>query len=191
MNYTFIHIPKTAGTLVKTLIKISSKTPKISCLEPKNHKNSLGHFRVSEIKKSFPDKELKYFGIVRNPYDRVFSMWKFLRIGSKPHALLPKVEDNFLNFLISLKNNESDSRFLKSQSYFLDEDLEKIMVIKYEEKDKIINFLEENDVRWMDKEVNKTPGIYYKDAYVNDLSREIVKELYAEDFERFDYDIQL
>lgn len=194
MSYIFIHIPKTAGSLIKILLKISPKTPNIKFNLPKNMEDSyLGHYRVSEIKETYTNKKLKYFSIVRNPYDRAFSMWKFLQLSrsNSDHVLLPKIEDNFLDFLSSLKSNKYDSRFFKSQSYFLDEDFENITTIKYEEMNKIKDFLEENNVRWMDKKINQSPGIYYKDAYVSELSKEIVKELYAEDFKRFNYDIDL
>jgi hypothetical protein len=191
MKYIFIHIPKTAGSLIKTLIKISPKTPNIIVYHIDDKPDLLEHYRISEIKKSFFVKDLNYFSIVRNPYDRIFSMWKFLKFRNGNIKLLPKVEENFYDFLVSLKNKEYNCNFFYSQSTFLDDDSEKITSIKYEEKDKIKNFLEENNIRWMDKKINNSLGIYYKDAYVSDLHTSIIKELYEEDFKRFNYKFEL
>lgn len=191
MKYIFVHIPKTAGSLIKTLLKISPKTPNIIVPQIKSLKNSLGHYKISEIESEFLGKNLNYFSITRNPYDRIYSVWKFLMLKNGSINALPKVEKDFCDFLISLKNKKYNNMFFDSQLSFLDNNFEKVTVIKYEEKNKIEDFLEENDVRWMDKKINASPGIFYKNAYVDDSYKSIVKELYEEDFKTFDYDFEL
>lgn len=191
MNYVFIHIPKTAGSFIKTLIKISPKKPNIFSPQIDFDKISLDHYKISEIKNEFFGKNLNYFAITRNPYDRIYSVWKFLMLKNGSVKLLPQVEKDFCDFLVSLKNKKYNGRFFESQLSFLDNDFEKIKIIKYEEKNKIQTFLEENNVRWIDKKINDTPGIFYKDAYIDDSYASIVRELYQEDFEKFDYDISI
>ena len=63
----FIHIPKAAGTsLTKTLFAAPSR-----------------HLQYTEYERANPKKFKKYFKFtfVRNPYDRLFSAYSFLKKG--------------------------------------------------------------------------------------------------------------
>ena len=72
LKLIFVHIPKTGGTSIKKSLGITNR--------------SLGyHKRANDIKKEIPDKWKNYFkfSVVRNPYDRVYSIYSYYKMGFK------------------------------------------------------------------------------------------------------------
>lgn len=64
----FIHIPKTAGTSIKSTLGARKS----------------GHFNAAKLKKAYPPqiwKEYYKFSFVRNPWDRVASMYHYYKSG--------------------------------------------------------------------------------------------------------------
>ena len=80
----FIHIPKAAGTsLTKTLFAASSR-----------------HLQYTEYERANPKKFKKYFKFtfVRNPYDRLFSAYTFLKKGGLNELDRCWAEQNLASF---------------------------------------------------------------------------------------------
>lgn len=63
----FVHVPKAAGTSINNAL----------------HGRTLGHYTASEIKRKFPRlyERSFTFSLVRNPWDRVLSAYRFARSG--------------------------------------------------------------------------------------------------------------
>lgn len=63
----FIHVPKVAGTSISSEI----------------YGRTLGHYRATEIKRHFPRlyEDCLTFSFVRDPWDRVYSAYKFAVLG--------------------------------------------------------------------------------------------------------------
>lgn len=204
MKYIFIHIPKTAGRFVKTLVRINPNIPNIVVPFDKDfpfinsnekfEQITIEHQTISFIKNYFNIKnfeENNFLSIVRNPYSRVHSMWKFLNEKNGIFSELPKVEDNFENFLISLDKKKYKGIFFKPQIYFLDESIEHTKIFKYEKFEEFKQFVIKNNVRWIDKKINATKGIPYYEAYNKSFMLDIVKNIYYEDFISFNYNLDL
>tara|TARA_B100001245_G_scaffold77509_1_gene55117 strand:+ start:2958 stop:3701 length:744 start_codon:yes stop_codon:yes gene_type:complete len=126
----FIHIPKTAGTSIYKVLSSAFEKDRFSTGVYVNHvKHSAlegkqffaGHFGINDIKK-ITDEELEYFTFVRNPYERVSSLYYYWK--SHQHALYTPdrnpsyygvrragESDSFLDFL-----NTEDQEVLKDIS---------------------------------------------------------------------------
>jgi hypothetical protein len=199
-GWIYFHIPKTAGLFINSRISESKNTSKI--LTPfiyNSNYNTLlsSHPTISFVRKHLEmsnDERIGFFTTVRNPYDRIYSLWKWSRrCGSSVSLEFPDVEENFEDFVISLDNGKYDiNYFMQKQIFFLKGGEDRhVKIIKFENlntEGKI--FLEENGVTWSDIKVNVTPGINYIDAYTT-ISKNIVKEKYKEEFELFNYSLDL
>ena len=80
--WVYIHIPKTAGMFLKDLIKNSKDTSKI--LDPFSENTTYSvpvrnAPSISFVRQQIPasnDERIGFIIIVRNPYDRLHSLWK-------------------------------------------------------------------------------------------------------------------
>ena len=175
-NVTFIHIPKTGGKSIRDWML---KFPDVE-LMPLN---------VREIQVKHPDiwRTREHFGelgwtfcCVRNPYDRILSMWQHLKktIRSK---------GDFTNFVM----RDADYKtYLKPMSTWCDE-------VDYVMKFENLN----EDFKLVQKKLNKTDSLKHIDKgalnkfdiptiiklYYTDELKEFVTEKFKEDLERFNY----
>ena len=71
----FVHIPKTAGTS----IEVAFGQAKMIGNKVKSHPETK-HNTLEEMKELYPDEHRTYytFSVVRNPWEREYSLWKFL-----------------------------------------------------------------------------------------------------------------
>ncbi len=186
-NTIFIHIPKTAGiSLVNGIYGDVSNE---------------GHRNVHFYKKIFGKKFKKFFifSFVRNPYDRLYSAYKFLQTGGmnihdqnayNQHLI---GYENFEDFIFHGLNNQIVNEIVhfKLQSEFICNDYGDIIVDfvgKYENID--------NDLSQLSKLINKEiilPHLNkgkakqkYDKIYTNKM-KEIVYKMYRRDFEIFNY----
>lgn len=181
--YKFIHIPKTSGT---SLYKLMEQSP--SC----NVKYE-GHFTTA-------NDLVKLFAFVRNPYDRVVSMYFYLihedRINTPLDAAYRYIVINYSSFKDFVLNMDKDGLLdfmihLKPQwTWVVDENGNVIpKVFKVEEAEKIDAFLAENGISgWQDFPKENTSE---HEPYETYLDREVIAEinrLYAKDFELFNYE---
>lgn len=197
--WIYIHVPKTAGSFIKSRIKESTKTSKI--LDPFVNNT---HFStpvknaptISFVKKHIElanDAAINFIAIVRNPYDRIYSLWKWSRIYGLPGNLeFPEVEPVFDDFVSSLgEGNYDHYYFMQKQTFFLKDHDERLKIIKFEDLNTDAKlFFEENGVTWSNTKVNATPGKDYISVYNENLI-EIVKERCLEEFQMFGYSTDL
>ena len=186
-NTIFIHIPKTAGiSLVNGIYGSVSNE---------------GHRKVHFYKKIFGKKFKKFFvfSFVRNPYDRLYSAYKFLQTGGmnihdqnayKQHLIGYK---NFEDFIFNGLNNQIVNEIVhfKHQSEFICNDYGEIIVDfvgKYENLDKDLSQLS----KLINKDIilphlNKGKAKHKCDKIYTNEMKEIVYKMYRRDFEIFNY----
>lgn len=196
--WIYIHVPKTAGMFIKSRIKESIETSKI--LDPFVNNNMFSTPiknapSISFVKKHIElanDERIKFIAVVRNPYDRVYSLWKWSRSHGLPGNLeFPEVEDKFNDFAISLAEGNYDHYyFMQRQTFFLKEYDDRLKILKFEDLNtEVKSFFQENGVSWSDQKVNDIPGKHYTDVYTQESIKAIQKRC-SEEFEVFDYPIE-
>ena len=198
--WIYIHIPKTAGMFIKSRIEASKDTSKI--LDPFTTnttysipvKNAPSISFVRQQIELANDDRVGFIVIVRNPYDRMYSMWKWSRLyGNIGNLDFPQVEENFEDYLLNLKNGKYDiCYFMQRQTFFFtgEEDCY-VRTMKFEELNTTVKtFFENNGVTWSDEKINETSGRNYREIY-NNIMRDIVIERCGEEFEKFNYSLDL
>ena len=201
--YIFVHIPRTSGTFLKQQITNSNHdNPNIIFCKHQLDRNSFPnnfkgqHATIFDLKKKFSPEnynKIQFFTIVRNPYDRLYSLWKFLvnRMDIYKQLPLDRKPDTFEKFVEEYCEGYYEGHCVfQSQLYFLKgEQLDKIKIIKYEERDKIDEFLRCNKVKTSETIVNASPPAFpenYKEAYTEDMKDMVYKKL-KEEFDLFNY----
>ena len=190
----YIHIPKTAGTSVEKYGKkhginwgryMKFPRPKKKIKSPYWH---LPPTLFNQKKSPYNGKKL--FTIVRNPYDRAVSEYKYRNeiLSKKKKNVSKKSLNNFIrNLEREIKKNKYcfDSHVIP-QHEFIDEDTE---VIKLENIEKDFPIL----MKKYNLPEEKLPKTYKTSRNVTkyDLDKksiEILNRIYAKDFEKFGYD---
>ena len=157
----FVHVPKNAGT---SILNYFNSTPESILPDQSWKEYSL-----------FYD-EWKYytsFSIVRNPYSRFESFYKFLRIGSNINNFVKIVRDN--NMILT-----------RPQHYYI-YDNGKIMVdklVRYENLDKELSSI--GICNLPRKNVSKT--IPEDMLLMNQETIDIINTIYKRDFDIFNYE---
>ena len=198
----FIHIPKNAGTSIKSIFS-ENKNFHIPGGEIFKHKT------INEIKKEHLDKynEYKKFAIIRNPYDRMISFYAYYKNYRLTNNMLYKkgyVEKanikNFREWICNKKENVDINYSIKYHvgklnvlNTFIKEKLFKpqhtwvdktVAILKFENLQKDFN-------DFLNKKVNipKTNNSSRYDLldYYNEETANIVYNLYKEDFKKFNY----
>jgi len=182
----FIHIPKTAGvSLVKSIF---------------GHVTLEGHRSVSFYKQVFGTKYSDFFTftIVRNPWERLYSAYKFLEKGGmnthdknafEAHLSIYK---NFECFVLNGLNKKiiwEIMQFIPQYDFVCDNNGKIIVdyVGKFENLKKSVN--EINDILNLNFELehhNKTNKKDYKDIYTTEMI-EKVHHIYQKDIDIFEY----
>lgn len=197
--YIFIHIPKNAGLFIKDLISKYEEKSKIH--DPftgiKNLSTVITNApTIQFVKQILPASNsdaVGFFVIVRNPYDRVYSLWKWSKkFGINGSLDFPVVPDTFEEFVIQMCQGDYDSfYFMQSQlKYIKGEDINNIKLFKFEDMESIKDFLQSCNVGWSDTKVNESPGPDYRTVYTPEMV-ELVKEKFKEEFETFGYSTDL
>ncbi|HEH4645058.1 TPA: sulfotransferase family 2 domain-containing protein, partial [Campylobacter coli] len=189
----FIHVPKVAGSSIERVIYQTDRW-------------LVGHRKANDYMMFNKDRFESYFsfGFVRNPYDRVVSAYHYLRngggtLGDEKWAKKNIYKYNsFKEFVLDLKNPKIQNKILNwmhfiPQYKFLCDNESNILVNftgKFEnlEEDfkKILKILNRKDQLM---HINKSNHVDYKNYY-NDVMYKIVREIYRDDFEIFDYDLE-
>jgi hypothetical protein len=197
--YVYIHIPKTAGQFIKKLISYYKEKSKIY-----NPFLNISYFSIliqnhptiKFVKQQLPavnSDDVGFFVIVRNPYDRVYSLWKW----SKQNGIIgniefPTVPNTFEEFVTQLGQGDyNTSYFMQSQLHYIKgEDIDNLKLFKYEDINSIKSFLQSCNVGWSEKKINDISGPSYKDVYTPEMV-EIVKTKYRDEFDTFGYSTDL
>ncbi|HHT6958691.1 TPA: sulfotransferase family protein [Campylobacter jejuni] len=188
----FIHVPKVAGSSIERVIYQTNKW-------------LVGHVKASDYTKFDKDKFDSYFsfGFVRNPYDRVVSAYHYLKNDSPDPCDIKwgRLHINnltFEEFILSLQDEEfkeeilSKNHFSFQYKYLCDKNMNILVnfIGKFEKLDndfkKILNILRRKDSL---VHINKSKHLNYRDYY-NSQTYKIIREIYRDDFEIFDYDLE-
>ncbi|HED6214174.1 TPA: sulfotransferase family 2 domain-containing protein [Campylobacter coli] len=188
----FIHVPKVAGSSIERVIYQTDKW-------------LVGHVKASDYTKFDKDKFDSYFsfGFVRNPYDRVVSAYHYLKNDSPDPCDIKwgRLHINnltFEEFILSLQDEEfkeeilSKNHFSFQYKYLCDKNMNILVnfIGKFEKLDndfkKILNILRRKDSL---VHINKRKHLNYRDYY-NSQTYKIIREIYRDDFEIFDYDLE-
>lgn len=199
---TFVRIPKNASTTIyKHIAEINTiKDEVMPCSEEHFGVFASSHCRLSEAVKELGEDILDkvVFSVCRNPYDRAISMFHFANdtkfigrlfaehIGSTQNTEKFSAFDEFVDWLCSVSSIASHS-----QSYYLDVDTD-IDVLRFENLNKDwYNFIGKHrlliNYKIGHKNATKFRGVI--DDYYDDSLKKKIAELWAEDFERFNYEI--
>ena len=211
----FIHVPKTGGTSLRSLIKDNfSWTPwfkipdVLAAVRPEQVfaiTTAPRHEPVSLLETKNDLSNFFVFGIVRSPYTRAYSLYKHLarfRGSIAPQGLTRIVFTNFVDFLTHVKANVDvydEKHFMRPRPYFED-------YVTYTQTffltnsegvitaDKIYRFenLAELEADFELSLPNENKGGYTSEDYYEDYTPEaieLVKEIYAKDFENFNYSL--
>jgi hypothetical protein len=197
--FVYIHIPKAAGTFIKNLISIQEETSDV--FDPLTEvqglsipaKNAPTIEFLKQVLPAAQSDKIKFFVIVRNPYDRVYSMWKWSRQnGSIGCFDFPAVPPTFEEFVVLLGQGDYDIfYFMQSQlNYIKGENIDNLELFKFEDMGSVKDFLQNCNVSWSEKKLNHIPGPSYKDVYTPEMV-EIVKTKYKDEFEVLGYSTEL
>lgn len=185
----FIHVPKAAGTSISHAL----------------YGRSLGHFKATQIRSWCPKEfsSLFKFAIVRNPWDRAVSAYKFALKGSTETAGMRRPEqyripqfrtfDAFVNEWLSERDlTKADFVFQPQHPFVLD--AKGNLLVDYLGKVESLNedlsrITELTGVRLAVPELNRVaePGSY-RQYYTDHSLINKVGEIYRLDVSAFDYD---
>jgi hypothetical protein len=185
-NYIFFHIPKCGGTSFSEILPNKEKVRLI------DHT----HLNYRDTKKVFyENNELEWFmqskkiAIVRNPFDRAVSLYKYIKKHTDHHLHLRLINHDFTQFCYWLKNIGDDSittsfEHLKNNKELIDSE---INIFKLE----TINDELERLSDLLGIKVNKIPYINktnfdYNRTIESDL---LIKDFFEKDFELFYKDL--
>jgi hypothetical protein len=179
-KFMFYHIPKTAGTSLHTVLKTYAVGPHVD--EP--HLTRVrSHVGVEPTWDKYKGSEYFSFAIVRNPYDRMFSLYNFL----KRRRIIKETLEEFIS-----KMDREPSQF-KLLNYNGVVPLS--FVGKFENLEEDFNFIANKinikerykDLPKLFKAVNNGN---YKEQINNEL-KAIIDEKHHDDFINFNYKKEL
>ena len=187
-NCVFIHVPKVAGTSINHAI----------------YGRTLGHYSALEIESKFPKlfSDSFTFSLVRNPWDRLLSAYRFAKQGrtetmgvrNPAQYKIPEF-DSFESFVLEWlvdKNVDELDFVFQTQSRFLvgiNGQLLPNYIGKLENMDESIGYIESKINRKLNiSHVNqvKRKGSY-RDYYISQKMIDIVHEKYHSDINLFEY----
>jgi chondroitin 4-sulfotransferase 11 len=187
-NCCFVHIPKSAGTVIRNVLKTNDREFKVI----------FNHPTFSKIQTKYDLSTYFKFTFIRNPWDRFVSTFFYLKQNVKDEKLLnearKKLSDySFTSFVKKLhleKTEFNEFHFLhfRPQIHFL-ESLDNIdFVGRFENFQQDFNTVCDKIgiLRQELPHYNKTKHKHYTEYY-DDETREIVAEKYAKDIEYFGY----
>lgn len=207
-NNVFIHIPKNLGTTIETVIL--KKYYNFNLQEDELPLNKNAHvwyeywnskYKIedSNFREDFKSKHTQplsvyinsfddienIFTIVRNPYDRIISLYKDTKKRNEHYGDKFIYNESFDHFIKTgyFKNNKLLDHYSKRQVDFIDCDKE-IKILKMEEPEKIIEYL--NSISIKINELPKTNVSKHEEIDINPYI-DIINEYYYEDFVKFDY----
>lgn len=180
-NIYFVRINKTGSTSLKTWIELSKKPYK-------RHQYRFGKDKLWQDIKAFKSSH-KFISVVRNPYCRAVSSWKFL---AKKMSFV-----EFLNYNPNQLNDNNRNYFIyhtiPQYDFISDQDgsIDYLDYIgKLENINDTLNYIIQNG--YSDLEVHKFPHKRktrhkHYTQYYNDETKQIVEHKYSRDIDYFKY----
>ena len=191
-NLLFIHIPKSAGTSIVHLLEKNFLGQKNFSIDT--------HSSYDVFKKNFPELVVnkKTFCIVRNPYCRFVSIYRFINrevklkkwFGSNYSKISTKI-DTFEKFIENFEfpekmwgdNNQFTNQIIWSNNVE--------NVFKIEEKNKLCSFLKDvgvvGDLPILNSRQNPSWVNNLYREYYNENTKKIIKKKFKDDLEFFGY----
>jgi hypothetical protein len=195
-KFIIMHIPKTGGSTITNYFKKYNDCNSYTILWGNRQGIDHAHLSVSEIEQFCKIKtcnltQYKWFAFVRNPYDRIYSAYTYLKLN--PQFPFSSYEE----FLISLKTNQNQYIHSRPLITFLNSE----QISKYSIK---ILRLEHFQSHFLDlislfhlpktwKNFNiscpdLTKQFRYEDIYLNNPSCvQLIDDIYSDDFVLFRY----
>lgn len=169
----FTHVPKTAGTTVEKMFENAGEA---YCGVEK-------HVKASAMRTKYPKEWETYFkfSIVRNPWDRIYSVW--YQRTDRSQISLP-----FKAFLKSLPRKQDDLTYSQNSWVQIKGSLAMDKVWRFENRDEMFTdiikmFSLPSEIPHVYKMENKPP---FTDVY-DEESVAIVERLYADDIKTWGY----
>tara|TARA_Y100000361_G_scaffold126733_1_gene120856 strand:+ start:20103 stop:20756 length:654 start_codon:yes stop_codon:yes gene_type:complete len=194
-KFIFIHIPKTAGTSIESYLRLLQKGDCKKHMTIKDYENSLGD-SMSEYFK---------FTVIRNPWDRMVSYWKYRQ--GKHWAPIDGTINNFnvwLKFITALDlNNLDGSTSTSNISDFrmgIDSQYNSLISSIGKMDVQLINFdnlqADFNQIcdqigisRYELPHINKTNRKHYS-TYYDEETKDIISQKYSDDIKHFGFTFQ-
>ena len=176
-NIIFIHIPKTAG------VSIGHGFMRDGHLKPGFRvTHSYGKNLVSEH-----DKNRIVLGVVRNPYDRLWSLYEFYRKKRKNI----QTDISFENFILDYEKDfyPKGEKFSTCLDYLTDKDGKMLTtdIIRFENLEKdYASFCEKYQIQNTLKHANKNEEKEPNPEYTPQM-REVVERVFRKDLDTFNY----
>jgi hypothetical protein len=192
-DVVFVHPPRSSGTSIEYSI-----LQKVRSTPPFQVPDSVKHYRASQIKDQMGDDRWNAaykFGIVRNPYDLLASL--FVTDEPNYNRYNSKSGNGMADFLAVLKFNlERDNLSIPMKwehgttcSDYMDEELD--FIIKYETRKEDIGevnkVLKQIGLKIDSSQVKRSHTNKDKNyiGYFDPVSKQLVKRLFKEDFDRW------
>jgi len=191
-NCIFIHVPKAAGTSINTAL----------------YGRTLGHYSALEIRETFPrlyERAFK-FSLVRNPWDRILSAYRFAKQGGTDSMGVYMPEqyqrpefdtfERFLNDWLTQQDLKSIDFIFRPQYIFVC-DMNGRMILDFLGKTEtiesdLLNVSGKIGKRIYAGKANSTNNTMddYRFAYKSSKMIDLVYALYQEDVDKFDYQFE-
>jgi len=179
-NYIFFHIPKCGGTSISEILPNKEKVRLIEHT----------HLTYQEVKSVFEQNNEMYFfnnahkfAIVRNPKERVISLFKYIKRHSDHHLHNRIMNYDFTQFCYFLKNVGDDS--IKSCSKHLSDENGlidiSVKIIKLESINSKINTIS----NFIGEDLKEIPHINKSDFFY-EMTKEsdlLIRETFSDDYE--------
>jgi len=189
----FIHIPKSAGTSVVSVLENSTGGKKNFSIDP--------HSTFDVFKKHYPNLVLnkKVFCVVRNPFCRFVSIYRFI---NRDFKLKKWFGHNYLDIKVKIKTfEEFINNFIfpetvwGDQNHFSPQTLwaNNIQYIfKLESPKQLNKFFKENEINLElpltnNREIPSHTNYMYR-KYYNSYTKKIIEDKFKSDLEAFNYD---
>lgn len=194
---SFIRIPKNASTsvyrffgevnLIRNDYLDANNSKYLNIFEP-------SHCTISEAEKLLGEDVLKYpvLAVVRNPYDRLVSMFFFAKkynLGSLYNIDMTTF-DSFSEGFYKLSHYDDFFHSTSQKEFIKHDKSEDFTVCRFEElKTDLAEFIKDNKLEFDMKDfpvLNSTEHCDYKEYY-SDKSKDIVNKMWGDDLDCFSY----
>ena len=182
-EWAFIHITKTGGTSVRRYLKMP------------NEKKAEGkkHMTGQDIQATVSPQrfsEFRFFTVVREPFDRMQSYWKY---RMRKRAAAGKERIPFDQWLLKLVELPIQNNSRRTQAHYLQANgtfLPNVHILRFEHlESELTGFAQAHHLKTLKAFPHANPSAVPEgfDGGYTPAMRDLVREMFEEDFERFGY----
>lgn len=174
----FIHIPKTAGTSIKHSLSITNR--------------DVGyHATHDKVKSRYPNKWKTYFKFtfVRNPFDRVYSIFSYYKMGKTTTSVDPNViPATFEEFVLNLDKYLTILGLNFNQCDYIGNEMDYVGKVENIDND-YKEICKRNNIEFNGLPKKRTSNRVenYRDVYTEEMVG-IVSEYFKKDITKFSYE---